>query len=172
MSKLRSGLVWVAIQLSWPISCRVSVTSVADILSFKFLPPSTGIHLTFLYSFCPRLTLSLFFFMFNPMYWNSATSSDLILNKWQSLSMTLVCKISDPVKQKSSTWVVIIPCSLFWKYHVNMAWSYFETTALDFNNSSPSVKYRDLDASVKPHVQLESFQIYPGDTLASLGGSK
>ena len=59
----------------------------------------------FYYSFCPRLILSLFFFMFKLMYWNFATSSDLILNKQQSLSMTLVRKISDPAKQKSLTWV-------------------------------------------------------------------
>ena len=105
--------------------------------------------------------------MFNPMYWNSATS-DLILNKQQSLSMTLVWKISNPAKQKSLTWVVIKPCSLFPKYYVNMAWSYFETTASDFNNSSLGVGYQDLDASVKPYTHLESFQIYPGGMLASL----
>ena len=110
--------------------------------------------------------------MFNPMHWNSATSLDLILNKRWSLSMTLVLKISNSAKQKSSTWVAIIPCSLFPKYYVNMAWSYFEITAPDFNNSSLSVRYQVLDASVKPYTHLESFQIYPGGTLASLGGSK
>ena len=53
-----------------------------------------------------------------------------------------------------------------------MAWSYFETTALDFNNSSLGVRYQDLDASVRPYTHLESFQIYPKGTLASLGRSK
>ena len=103
---------------------------------------------------------------------SSTTSTDLILNKRQSLSMTLVWKISNPAKQKSLTWVVIIPCSLFPKYQVNIAWSYFEITAPDFNNSSLSDRYQDLDVSDKPYTHLKSFQIYPGGTLASLRESK
>ena len=43
-------------------------------------------------------------------------------------------------------WVAIIPSSLFPKYHVNMAWSYFESTAPDFNDSTLSVRYQDLEA--------------------------
>ena len=53
-----------------------------------------------------------------------------------------------------------------------MSWSYFETTAPDFNNSAQSVRYKDLDTAVKPYTNLESFQIYPGGTLASLEESK
>ena len=58
------------------------------------------------------------------------------------------------------------------KYHVNIAWSYFEAPAIDFINFSQSVNYQDLKAAVKPYTHFESFQIEPGHALASLGGPR
>ena len=64
-SKLRSGLVWVASQLSWPISCLALVISVGVSLSSSFLPFCSGIGLSFfLYSSCPILMLLSDFFYF------------------------------------------------------------------------------------------------------------
>ena len=68
------------------------------------------------------------------------TSSDFTLKRIWILLMTLFSKVSDPAKQKSSTCVAIMPWSLFSKYLVKIAWSYFEGVAPSFISFSLSAR--------------------------------
>ena len=153
MSKLRLGLVWVASQFSWPISCLASVISVGDILSSRLLLFCRGMCPSFLmYSSCPIPMFSFDYLISSPRYWNLATSSDFTPKRVRILLMTLFLKVSDPAKQKSLTCVAIMLWSLFSKNHVTIARSYFISSSL-------SVRYLDREASVRLYTHLDNFRM-------------